>query len=338
MNRTEGEVRLPSVAIGVPTYRRPEVLPRLLRELGEQADDLLGRTGRPAVAGSVRIVLADNDPDRSAETTVTELARSCAEGGPEVRYVSEPVPGIAAVRNRLLEDTADADVLLSIDDDERPRPGWARHLLETWNRTGAAFVAGRVVPEYTGEVDPWLLAGRFFVRRQLPTGTTVPFAAGGNMLLDLAQVRAAGVRYRDDFGLSGGEDTVFTKELHAAGRSIVWCNESEAVDVVPAERQTRRWVLIRALSHGNSTVLSDTVLAPSRRRRAVRAQAAVAGLVRLGGGAGRALGGFAGRAPVHQARGLRTACRGAGMLLGAAGWSYEEYGRDGRLARFRPGA
>lgn len=338
MNSTVGEVRLPSVAIGVPTYRRPGVLPRLVGELSDQADDLLGRTGRPALARSVRIVLADNDPDRSAEATVAQLTRSVAEGGSEVRYVSEPVPGIAAVRNRLLEDTADADVLLSIDDDERPRPGWARHLLETWARTGAAFVAGRVVPEYTGEVDPWLLAGRFFVRRQLPTGTAVPFAAGGNMLVDLTQVRAAGVRYRDDFGLSGGEDTVFTKELHAAGRSIVWCNESEAVDVVPAERQTRRWVLTRALSHGNTTVLSDTVLAPPRRRRAIRARAAVAGLVRIGGGTGRALGGFAGRAPVHQARGLRTACRGAGMLLGAAGWSYEEYGRDGRLARFRPGA
>lgn len=338
MNSTVGDDRLPAVTIGVPTYRRPEVLPRLVGELGEQADDLLGRAGGAALARSVRIVLADNDPERSAEHIVAHLTSSCAGRGLEVQYASEPVPGIAAVRNRLLEESRGEDVLLSIDDDERPRPGWARHLVDTWGRTGAAFVAGRVVPEYTGEVDPWLLAGRFFVRRQLPTGTVVPFAAGGNMLLDLAQIRAAGVRYRDDFGLSGGEDTVFTKELHATGRSIVWCNESEAVDVVPTERQTRRWVLTRAMSHGNTTVLSETVLAPSHRRRAIRARAAVGGMVRLGGGTGRALGGFASRAPVHQARGLRTACRGMGMLLGAAGWSYEEYGRDGRLVRFQLGA
>ncbi|MFI7582582.1 glycosyltransferase family 2 protein [Kocuria sp. M1N1S27] len=334
MKSTVGEVRLPAVVIGVPTYRRPGVLPRLVTELREQAEDLLGRAGRPALAGSVRIVLADNDPERSAEQTVAELSRSSGGTGSEVRYVSEPVPGIAAVRNRILEETSGEDILLSLDDDERPRPAWARHLVETWRETGAAFVAGRVVPEYTGEVDPWLLAGRFFVRRQLPTGTAVPFAAGGNMLLDLSQVRASGVRYRDDFGLSGGEDTVFTKELHAAGHSIVWCNESEAVDVVPAERQTKRWVLIRALSHGNTTVLSDTALSPSHRRRALRVRAAIGGLLRLVAGIGRAIAGFAVRMPVHQARGLRTACRGAGMLLGAAGWSYEEYGRDRRLARF----
>ena len=221
MNSTVGEDRLPAVAVGVPTYRRPDVLPGLIAALREQADDLLGRNGEPPVARSVRIVVADNDPARSAEPTVTALASAPDGSGAEVRYAGEPLPGIAAVRNRLLEETADQDLLLSLDDDERPRPGWARHLVRTWQRTGAAFVAGRVVPEYAGEVDPWLLAGRFFVRRQLPTGTAVPFAAGGNMLLDLHQVRASGVRYRDDFGLSGGEDTVFTKELHASGRAVV---------------------------------------------------------------------------------------------------------------------
>lgn len=334
MNTTEDAARLPAVTIGVPTYRRPGVLPGLFAELCAQADDLLGGAGRPAVAGSVRVLVADNDPDRSARDTVADLAR--AGTGPELRYAGEPVAGIAAVRNRLLDETADQDLLLSLDDDERPRPGWARHLVETWQRTGAAFVAGRVVPEYTGEIDPWLLAGRFFVRRQLPTGTEVPFAAGGNMLLDLEQVRASGVRYRADFGLSGGEDTVFTKELRASGRSIVWCNESEAVDVVPAERQSRRWVLTRALSHGNSTVLSDTVLAPGPRRPAVRVRAAAGGLLRLAGGGARAGLGVLGRVPVHQARGLRTASRGAGMLLGAAGWSYLEYGRGARFERFRP--
>lgn len=338
MDSTLGGARLPDVTIGVPTFRRPALLAVLVPALCAQADDLLGRTGRPAVARTVEILVADNDPARSAEPAAAELARSLADRGPGLRYTSEPVPGIAAVRNRLLRDTAHRDLLLSLDDDERPRPGWARHLVETWSSTGAALVAGRVVPEYTGEVDPWLLAGRFFVRRQLPTGTEVAFAAGGNMLLDLGQLRASGVRYRDEFGLSGGEDTVFTKELRASGRNIVWCNESEAVDVVPVERQTRRWVLTRALSHGNSAVLSDTVLAPPGRRTAVRARAAARGLVRLAGGAVRAGAGTALRDPAHEARGLRTACRGAGMLLGAAGWSYQEYGRDGRFERFRAGA
>ena len=84
------------------------------------------------------ILVIDNDPARSGE-------RVAAEHG--VTYVVEPRPGIAAVRNRALAEceSAAADVLLFIDDDETPEPGWLRAMIEMYTTTRPTAVAGRVV-------------------------------------------------------------------------------------------------------------------------------------------------------------------------------------------------
>ena len=307
------------VTVGVPTYRRPDVLRALLPLLLDQVREV-------STAGSrfrADVLVVDNDPDRSAVDVVAAV--------PGIRYVAEPTPGIAAVRNRALDEAADARVLAFIDDDERPADGWLAHLLGTWADTGAAAVSGRVLAEYAGEPDPWIRAGEFFVRRRMATGTEIDAAACGNLLLDLDQVRASGVRFDASLGLSGGEDTLFSRRLALAGGRMVWCDESAAVDQVPAARMTRAWVRIRACSHGNSTVLVDLRLATGARSRLVaRARGAVKGVLCIAGGAVRWGWGLAGRSLRHQARGARYVVRGVGMVGGASGFMYEEYARSGR--------
>jgi hypothetical protein len=272
------------------------------------------------------VLVVDNDPDGSAAAVAAAV--------PGVRYVTEGRPGIAAVRDRALDEAAGSRLLAFIDDDERPCEGWLAHLLDTWSDSGAAAVSGRVLADYAGPVDPWILAGRFFVRRSLPTGTAIDVAATGNLLLDLAQVRATGTRFSSDLGLAGGEDTLFSRSLVHAGARMVWCDESQVVDRVPLERMTRRWVLTRAWSHGNATVLTDLRLTPGLPGRLrIRGRGLVRGMLRLGGGAVRWLAGVVLRSPGHQARGARAFFRGAGMLGGSLGVVYEEYARDGRRWR-----
>lgn len=313
------------VTVAVPTYRRPADLRALLPLVLAQAGEVCSAPGSRYRAD---VLVVDNDPDRSAADVVARM--------PGVRYVAEPTPGIAAVRNRALDEAADARVLAFIDDDERPADGWLAHLLDTWADTGAAAVSGRVLAEYAAELDPWIRAGSFFVRRRMPTGTPIDVAACGNLLLDLDQVRTAGVRFDSSLGLGGGEDTLFSRQLAAAGGRMVWCDESAAVDQVPAERMTRRWVLTRAWSHGNATVVIDLYMTPGRPARlALRLRGIVRGLLRIGGGAARWLWGTGSRSQRHQARGLRTAFRGAGMIGGALGVVYVEYARSGRRWRLR---
>ncbi|MGY1673830.1 glycosyltransferase family 2 protein [Geodermatophilus sp. SYSU D00710] len=312
------------VTVAVPTFRRPDELRALLPLLLAQASEV---SSAPDSRYLADVLVVDNDPERSAAAVVSGMVG--------VRYAAEPTPGIAAVRNRALDEAAGARVLAFIDDDERPAEGWLAHLLETWTASGAAAVAGVVLTEFAGQLDPWIRAGDFFSRRRMPTGTAIDVAASGNLLLDLDQVREAGVRFESALGLGGGEDNLFSRHLARAGGRMVWCDESAAVDHVPAARMTRAWVLTRACSHGNSTVLVDLRLTSgSRARLARRARGAARGVLCVGGGAARWGWGLLTRSRRHQARGLRYVFRGAGMIGGACGLTYQEYARSGR--RWRP--
>jgi succinoglycan biosynthesis protein ExoM len=305
------------VVVAVLTYRRPGDLAELLRAL--QVQRLEAGTGG---AFQVGVLVVDNDPDTSGRAVCE------ANGMPGLRYVPEPRPGIAAARNRALDEAGDEDVLVFIDDDERPSDGWLRLMLNAFLVTGRVGVVGPVISTFAAPLEPWVQAGRFFDRRRLPTGTLVTVAATNNLLLDLPRVRASGVRFDEHFGLSGGSDTVFVRQLVRAAGPLVWCDEATVTDLVPAGRCSRRWVTRRAFRMGNSwsrtsLVLEHHLIGRLRFRLALTG----AGSVRLIGGLARYLLGMATGDLGRRARGVRTLLRGAGMLLGTYGYTYVEYRR-----------
>jgi glycosyltransferase involved in cell wall biosynthesis len=305
--------RLP-VTIAVPTFHRPGELRILLPMLLEQAAEVDAAGGT-----ATEVLVVDNDPEGSGRPAAEEAG---------VRYVVEPHPGIAAARNRALDEAAASRLLAFIDDDEHPHPGWLRELIRVWRISEPALVSGRVVAAFERPPGRWIEEGRFFVRRSLPTGTPLTVAAAGNLLLDLDQVRESGVRFALDLGLSGGEDTLFSRQLARAGYRMVWCDESVITDLVPASRISRRWVLRRAWSHGNSAAVVGVRLAGSSAGRLLaRARAAAGGAGRVVLGVARTALGLVLRSPRHQARGSRAAYRGAGMVWAAFGGVYQEYAR-----------
>ncbi|EGD40563.1 glycosyl transferase, group 2 family [Nocardioidaceae bacterium Broad-1] len=293
------------------TYRRPEGLAEAVGMLRTQLD----------LVPDARLLVIDNDEQPSAASAVAEAAA----GDVRVVYVHEPAPGIAAARNRALDEAGPEAVVVFIDDDEQPSEKWLPTLLACWEETGAAAVVGPVVSHFDGPLDPWIEAGGFFRRLRHPTGTVVTTAATNNLLLDMTQVGR--LRFDLRFGLSGGSDTVFTRTLSAAGGRIVWCDEAPVHDLVPADRATREWVRARASRIGNSDSRVQVHLAPSGRRPLARLRATARGLVRvLGGSARLVLGRLTGSQP-HHARGTRTLLRGLGMLRGAWGSHVSEYAR-----------
>jgi glycosyltransferase involved in cell wall biosynthesis len=303
----------PSVLIAMLTYRRPDDLDAALPAILGHLD---------AARAEAQLLVVDNDPEASA------MPLAARHDTAPVRFVHEPTPGIAAARNRALDESGDADLLVFIDDDERPEPGWLDHLVDTWSATRPAAVVGRVTSTFPVEPDPWIAAGGFFRRRRLPTGTPVDVAATNNLLLDLAQVRAAGVRFDIAFGASGGSDTLFTRQLHQRGGRLVWCDEAVVVDVVPMSRLNRDWVLRRALRTGNSWSRTSIALEPVAWRRLLRRlQLTAAGVARMGAGLARLGWGSLTRSLAHRANGARTLARGLGMTGGAWGYTYVEYRR-----------
>jgi succinoglycan biosynthesis protein ExoM len=300
------------VCVGILTFRRPAQLAALLPQVLDQLRDLASDPGLPGASGEVLVV--DNDPGRSAEQV-------CARFAQRVRYVHEPAPGIAAGRHRAVAEAGAARLLQFIDDDEEPADGWLAGMVRTWlEEDRPAAVAGSVRPRFAREPSSWIRAGGFFDRRQLATGTAVAVAPAGNLLLDLHQVRALGVRFDPSLGLRGGEDSLFTDQLTRAGGRIVFCREAAIHDLVPPERSTRAWVLERSWHRGNT----DSFLAlhesrPGPGRAWLRLRLLAGGLARLLVGSARAGAGLASRSERHHARGLRLAYKGRGMLRGAVG-------------------
>ena len=306
-----------SAVVAVLTFRRPDDLMELLPEL-------LKHSLQASVGYGIRqptVLVVDNDPEGGARETVTRF-------GPGVTYVHEPTPGIAAARNRALAESVDVDLLVFIDDDERPTSGWLTSLLATRMRTGADGVVGPVVSAFAAPLDPWIADGGFFDRRRLPTGTEVRVAATNNLLLDLRLVRSLSLQFDESFSASGGSDSLFTRQYTGAGFTLVWCDEAVVTDVVPAERATRDWVIRRRYRIGNSWARTELALIPPHSHTLrLRAALLLAGSVRVIGGTARAALGVLGRSPRHRANGIRIAARGAGIVAGAFGRTYLEYSR-----------
>ncbi|MET0725283.1 MAG: glycosyltransferase [Leifsonia sp.] len=301
-----------TVTIGVLTYRRPDdlaaILPALVLQAGSSPD-------------RVEILVVDNAPEPSAADTVARFPE-------HVRYVHEPTPGIAAARNRALDESAGSDVIVFIDDDERPVPGWLGALIATYRAERPAGVVGPVISQYEVQPDPWIIGGGFFTRERMATGTDVPVAATNNLLLDLGVIRRLGLRFDAEFGLSGGSDTLFTRSLTASGERLTWCDDAVVHDIVPKARLTRHWVLHRYFRMGNSWSRTSVRLSGNGvRRLAARCALTAAGAVRVVVGSLRWSWGRLVRSVARDASGLRTLNRGLGMMSGAWGHVYAEYKR-----------
>jgi succinoglycan biosynthesis protein ExoM len=301
-----------SVLVAVLTYRRPDdlaaILPMLLVEAGR-------------VEGfAVELLVVDNDPDAGAAQAVAAV--------PGVRYRHEPRPGIAAGRNRALDEGAGHDLLVFIDDDERPSTGWLAALLATFEAHPTCGVVGPVVSDFAVPLDEWVSGGGFFNRRRMPTGSLVTVAATNNLLLDMSVVTAARLRFDERLGLAGGSDTLFSRQLVAAAGPLIWCDEAVVTDVVPAARSTREWVLRRQLRSGNSWSRTALMLSGTGAGRLrLRLRLTAMGGLRLAGGPAQWLLGQLTGDVGRRARGAKATARGIGILMGAYGLNYAEYRR-----------
>lgn len=301
------------VVVAVLTFRRPSELARVLPLLLDQAEELGDEAG---------VLVVDNDPMGGARPVVQSHSGA--------RYVHEPRPGIAAARNRALDEaaTVGANALVFIDDDELPGECWLTRMVACWREWGCAAVSGPVLSTFDATPDPWVLASGAFDPRDRATGTAVPGAATNNLLLDCATVRDLALRFDERLGLSGGEDTMFSHQLVARGGEIRWCAEAAVREPVSAHRATRRWVLTRAYRAGTSWSAMELSLACGRRGRAV-ARLSLAGraLVKAPLGAGQWLAGVILSSVRMRARGACELASYSGLLAGAFGASFSEYRR-----------
>jgi succinoglycan biosynthesis protein ExoM len=248
---------VPRITICICTYKRPELLDRLLAGIEKLATD------DGSFCFSCAIV--DNDANGSAQAQVERFA---ARSGIQVVYDIEPLRNFAVVRNRVLTH-AKGDFVALIDDDEVPVPEWLSKLLEIQMKTGADGVLGPVRPYFDGNPPDWILRSKVCERPAHPTLMTMHWSQcrTGNVLLRFSIFDPNGIKF-DPAYATGGEDVDFFKRATSAGHRFVWCEEAPAYELVPAERCRKSYYLRRGLLQGQISLkyATDDLTVPVRLR------------------------------------------------------------------------
>lgn len=233
-----------SLTIGICTHKRPAMLDRLLGCLHRQ---LLGDEVQ------VVLVVVDNDPAQSAKPVLDAWTPRFSW---TVSYFHLPNPNISLARNQVLA-LAQGDWLLLIDDDQYPENvGWVRHMLDAANRMNADVVFGPILPVYDAGAPRWIVAGHFFDQPRYATGTAVGvhIARGGNVIIRRACLPQVPEPFSVRYGKTGGEDSLFFRELEERGCRIVWDDEAVIHETVPADRATVQWLLKRQYRIGQTFI------------------------------------------------------------------------------------
>ncbi len=227
------------ICVCVCTYRRPELLRRLL--------EALGNLERDGGAFDYSCVVVDNDDSESARAVVEPFITGARY---PIRYDVEPQRNIALVRNRAVK-LAEGDFVAFIDDDEVPRPEWLANLLATQRRYGADGVLGPVRPYFDATPPAWIVKGKLCERPAHVTGTVLHWrqTRTGNVLMARSLVAGNEAPFNPVFA-SGGEDVDFFRRAIEACRRFVWCEEAPAYELVPPARCRKSYFLKRGLLLG----------------------------------------------------------------------------------------
>jgi len=262
--------------IVIPSYRRPDDLARAIASV-------LAQQG---VAAPYEILVVDNDPEGSAAPVAERLA---ANSPVPIRYVLEERPGISHARNTGVAHAA-GRYLAFLDDDEEAEPRWLAHFLDALRRFGADAVVGPVLPRFPEGVEIDAYRRSVYTRdAHTPTGTALLRWNIGNSIFDKARCFVGAEPFLPRLGRSGGEDTVFLRQMTRRGCKMVWCGEAVAWEHVPADRLEERYLLRRAFRGAQTTTFVCTIIKPRELGRALRLMAGGCVQVALYGPAALAL-------------------------------------------------
>lgn len=231
------------ITVAFCTYNRTSRLDRLVAALRAQSCPV-----------PFEILAVNNN---SRDDTLDVLARLQQQAGAPLRVVTETDPGIVPARNRALKEALDRDILVFLDDDELPAPGFLRAAHDAIVHEDAQCVGGRIEVDFTEYIRPtWLddeIAG--FLGR-LDHGTealwviddTTPVWSGNTayamrFFREHPQLRFD-VRYnRAGEGVGGGEDVMMLRALLELGARIRYRPDMVVLHAVESWKLKRSYFL-----------------------------------------------------------------------------------------------
>jgi succinoglycan biosynthesis protein ExoM len=241
-----GEGMTEHITVCICTYKRPQLLSRLLKAMDSQVTE--GRF-------TYSIVVADNDMLRSAEPVVAaRVNSSCVT----TSYCVEPERGIALARNRAMANTR-GEYIAFIDDDEFPICNWLLALFRACEQWQADGVMGPTKPYYEELPPQWVVKARLHERAAWADGHVMDWfnSKTGNVIFKRKILDPGETAFRPEF--LTGEDQDFFRRMIEKGRVFVWCNEAVAYEVVPPARWQLSYLFRKGLLRGKIRLLHRNV-------------------------------------------------------------------------------
>jgi succinoglycan biosynthesis protein ExoM len=233
------------ISVCICTFKRPELLARLLSELENQETQGFF---------DYSIVIVDNDKAESARRVV---ALFTSRSSIPIQYCVETQQGIAHARNKAIT-CLKGDLVAFIDDDEFPKNDWLLNLFNALSEFDCDGVLGPVIPHFDVAPPAWVVKGRFFDRPSHDTGFILPwnYTRTGNVLFKGNIIPDPENAFNTSF--ITGEDKDFFRRMIERGCKFVWCNEAPVYEVVPPGRWKVKFLLKRALMRGENSVKHGT--------------------------------------------------------------------------------
>jgi succinoglycan biosynthesis protein ExoM len=243
------EQHLGHVCVCIPTYKRAELLKKLLCGLARQST---------AGLFTYSVVIVDNDEALTAKPVVDSFSAAVQF---DVRYYSEPVKNISIARNNCVKH-AQGDYLAFIDDDEYPASDWLLNMYCAITATEVDAVGGVVFPVIKPEFPGWLISlcmVNYRLYYNFTYNGTIFSLSTNNLLCRMNLIKKYSSPFDPRFGVTGGEDTIFFKKIRDDKAQFFWFRGGRVYEYILPYRQRLQWFMCRFYRYGvtYSEVLVD---------------------------------------------------------------------------------
>ena len=219
-----------------------------------------------AAAAAAELLVVDNGSTDDTPAVLERSAGEAAISGVRFRRVAEPRIGLSAARNRAVRESS-GDLLLFLDDDALPGPGWIESYLGLFRDESVDAAGGPIAPIWSAALPGWL-EERF--RPYLSAWDRGPephelryneYPRGANLAIRRSSFGRFG-DFLEQLGRKGAslrscEEIEFCLRLERAGRRIVYLPAAGVRHHVAVERLTLDWMARRFAAQGFSEAILE---------------------------------------------------------------------------------
>ncbi|MEM7327782.1 MAG: glycosyltransferase family 2 protein [Pseudomonadota bacterium] len=232
------------ISVVIPTFNRPDGLKRAVESIFKQS----------LVANGFDLIIVDNTPDASADSTIALLRRACPDS---VNLITrhEPAAGVANARNCAMS-AVNTDLVAFLDDDQSAPKHWLETLLAAHQAYPATVTFGPVrtiLP--TGHRRHQQYFSDFFARQpNFKSGYIEATFGCGNSLIDFSKVPGSSPWFDAKMNEIGGEDDILFARIQTGFGRFAWAQDAHVWEHPPSDRVTLSYTLKRAFSYGQAPI------------------------------------------------------------------------------------